>query len=72
MKPCFNLTGNYFGRWLVIRQVDPPEYLNSHKTQAHWLCRCDCGYESVLRGSSLRSGRSKSCGCSTVRKGVFR
>jgi hypothetical protein len=33
-----------------------------------WLCRCDCGNEKLIRGSSLRRGTTKSCGCHT---GVF-
>lgn len=30
---------------------------------AYWRCRCDCGKTAVVRGSSLRSGHTKSCGC---------
>lgn len=28
-----------------------------------WLCRCDCGNEVSVLGSSLVSGHTKSCGC---------
>src|SRR5215469_692755 len=28
-----------------------------------WLCRCDCGTETVVTGSRLRSGNTRSCGC---------
>lgn len=28
-----------------------------------WLCRCDCGSETVVRWSDLRSGNTRSCGC---------
>lgn len=31
---------------------------------ARWLCLCDCGTQKVVRGRSLRAGRTKSCGCS--------
>ena len=30
---------------------------------ATWLCRCDCGIESIVLGHHLRSGKVKSCGC---------
>ncbi len=28
-----------------------------------WTCRCDCGTEIVVRGHSLRTGNTRSCGC---------
>ena len=31
--------------------------------QSYWLCRCDCGNETVVRLSNLKSGSTKSCGC---------
>lgn len=30
---------------------------------AYWKCKCDCGKETVVRGYSLKSGGTKSCGC---------
>jgi len=30
---------------------------------AIWLCRCDCGLETIVRGALLRSGKTKSCSC---------
>lgn len=35
-----------------------------------WLCRCDCGRESVVRGKLLRAGRTRSCGCLIRQNGV--
>ena len=34
-----------------------------------WLCGCACGNEKVIAQTSLRSGRSKSCGCNKVTHG---
>lgn len=31
--------------------------------QAYWKCKCECGNEIVVRGSSLTNGRVFSCGC---------
>lgn len=28
-----------------------------------WLCKCECGKQKSVLGSSLRSGHTKSCGC---------
>ncbi len=48
--------GKIYNNWTVI------EYAGSDdKNRAHWLCRCECGRESIIRGSGLRNGHSKSC-----------
>lgn len=52
-----NEIGNRYGRLLVIGDVHSPD------KQARWLCKCDCGNEIIVRGGSLRSGHTKSCGC---------
>ena len=52
-----DLTGQRFGRLTVIR------YDHSEHDGAHWLCKCDCGKEKVAAGYSLRSGKTRSCGC---------
>lgn len=45
-------------------QVYVIEYLpKSSKSIDSYLCKCDCGNEKIISGSSLRSGRVKSCGC---------
>lgn len=28
-----------------------------------WLCKCDCGNETVVRGGNLRTNHTQSCGC---------
>lgn len=59
MSHLIDLTGQRFGRLTVIeRAATKPGYTN-----ASWRCRCDCGNETVVRGTSLRSGGSTSCGC---------
>ncbi len=39
---------------------------------SHWLCRCDCGNEKVVRGSSLKGMKVKSCGCLAIANGRLR
>lgn len=29
----------------------------------YWLCKCECGGQTIARGSSLRDGKTRSCGC---------
>jgi len=31
--------------------------------QTYWYCTCSCGNEQYVRSASLRSGKTKSCGC---------
>ena len=53
-----DLTGNKYGKLTVIERVE--DYV-SGGTQ--WLCKCKCGRMKVIRGSSLKGGRTTSCGC---------
>jgi len=54
-----DLTGQRFGDLVVLTYAG-----YYHKTSSIlWLCQCDCGERNVVRTSSLRHGKSKSCGC---------
>lgn len=53
-----DLTGQKFEKLIVIERVG-----NNNRGDAMWRCRCDCGKETITRGSSLRSRHTKSCGC---------
>ena len=60
MNNFIDLTGQRFGRWVVLRRADPPLDKTNHPL---WHCKCDCGTEADVIGYSLRTGRSRSCGC---------
>lgn len=30
---------------------------------SQWLCQCDCGQQTVARGSNIKRGHTTSCGC---------
>lgn len=62
MKNIIDLTGQRFGRLVVIKRSDD-KILPCGQKQICWLCRCDCGKEIVVRGSALRQSHTKSCGC---------
>ena len=65
MGQVIDLTGQKFGRLLVIERVYPSdgENYSKEKCRATWKCRCDCGKETIVTGKHLRSGNTKSCGC---------
>lgn len=67
IRPCFDLTGMVFGFWSVIERSDIPESVRYKKKRGYWVCLCKCGYVGIVRGNSLRSGVSKSCGCRTIK-----
>lgn len=54
-----DLTGKKFGFWRVIKRVENHPATRS----AQWLCECECGTKRIVRGSQLKGGKSKSCGC---------
>ena len=57
-----DLIGQKFGRWTVLNRAEDYISPKGHHI-IQWLCKCDCGnYRNVL-GSTLRQGKSKSCGC---------
>ena len=60
MPAMIDLTGQVFGKLTVIRR-DGIIY-----PQAAWLCQCQCGNTNTVRGSSLRTGETTSCGCNNV------
>lgn len=58
MGKFIDLTGQRFGSLLVVSRA--ANYIDG---SAQWNCRCDCGAMRVIRGSQLRRGERKSCGC---------
>ena len=56
-----DITGNKYGSLTVIKRVD--DYVFNGGKISQWLCKCDCGKETIVRGDYLRSGHTQSCGC---------
>ena len=52
-----DLTGQKYGHLTVLQ---PAENIDGRTA---WLCRCDCGRETVVKTNRLRCGHTKSCGC---------
>lgn len=59
-----NIKGLRFGRLVVLEMVDSPKKDTRHGKW--WLCKCDCGNTKIIMGVSLRTGKSKSCGCRNI------
>lgn len=51
-------TGNRYGRLTVVCRAG-----STKNGEAMWLCLCDCGNESIVRGTKLRRMETRSCGC---------
>lgn len=54
---AINIINFKFGLLQVIKRGP------TKKNRAYWLCQCECGNTTTVRGSALRKGHVKSCGC---------
>lgn len=63
-----DMTGEVFGKLTVL------DYAGSDGVQraAVWRCVCECGNEVEVRGTVLRKGHRKSCGCLDPQNGKRR
>ena len=61
-KNIIDLTGQKFGRLIVIRK-ERPHITNGGASVSMWRCECDCGKIISVSSQALRNGNTKSCGC---------
>lgn len=66
MRTTKNILGMRFGRLVVLSRA------GLQSRAAVWECRCDCGAIRIVTSSSLRLGRSRSCGCYRDEAASFR
>ena len=59
--PRVDLAGKIFGKLTVEVFVGRPSTGTSG--DSIWQCRCECGKTSTAYGYNLKSGKSRSCGC---------
>ena len=57
MSAKLELTGQRFGRLKVLKLAE----IKNKSTW--WLCKCDCGNTTIVKGAKLRNGHTQSCGC---------
>ena len=65
MGNFIDLSGQRFGRLMVLKRVE-----NSNRGQSRFLCKCDCGNETIVHALNLKKGSTKSCGCYRQECGV--
>jgi len=58
MRKIIDLTNQKFNSLFVIKI-----HSERKNNETQWFCVCDCGNQSIVRSSYLRSGHTKSCGC---------
>lgn len=65
MGTFINLAGKRFGKLVVIERLPNTICTRGGRTFSivRWSCICDCGNQINVEGTSLRAGRTKSCGC---------
>lgn len=63
-KNIIDMTGKQIWKLRILRLMD-----KKANKPARWECACECGTVFVTDGTSIRAGRTKSCGCLTRYKG---
>ena len=59
-----DMTGQRCGKLIVVERD-----LKPHNGKEAWqICKCDCGNVKSIRGSDLRRGKTKSCGCLSIQQ----
>lgn len=60
MKKCtfIDLAGQKFNSLSVLERAD-----NDRWGCTQFLCECDCGTQTIVKSSKLKSGHTKTCGC---------
>ena len=59
MQIRIDLVGQVFGKLTVIAE----EKKRQGRGHVVWWCICACGNKVLVRGSDLRRGQTRSCGC---------
>ena len=64
MGKRLDITGQKFGRLTALRY----SHTDAKSKKAVWECACDCGNTHYVTAKDLRSGNTKSCGCTKVER----
>lgn len=58
-----DLTGQRFGRLVVVSLYSKTQWRERPIRNRQWLCQCDCGNQTIVDRTALGAGTTKSCGC---------
>lgn len=58
MAKIIDMENKKFNHLTVIRKSHQDK-----RGEWFWICKCDCGNETIASGYKIRSGHTKSCGC---------
>lgn len=65
-----DLTNQKFGMLTAIEPAEPYVKPSGQKI-SQWLCKCDCGKNTIVRTEYLRNGHTVSCGCACGRINII-
>jgi len=65
MGVLIDITGERFGRLIVLRKSDTKKRLSGRR-DVFWICQCDCGNIVEVQRDNLKLGNTKSCGCLNI------
>lgn len=61
MPKALNLIGEKYGKLTVLEKAGKDK-----RGCWLWLCKCECGNETIVNGAKLKNGHTKSCGCGSA------
>lgn len=61
-KEIVDMKNNKFGFLTVVKRAET-HITPSGQKKVMWLCKCDCGNETIVASQDIKSGHTKSCGC---------
>lgn len=72
--------GDKYNRLTIIKlnHIRQKQFTKNNKQYIqnleYYLCKCDCGKETIVEKSELKRGKTKSCGCfqTETRKRIFK
>jgi len=68
MSKLIPMIGKRFGRLVVMEEA-----AERKNATVCWICICDCGkVTNPIKGTALRNGSTKSCGCLSVNRTIQR